>query len=98
MHTDDCLNLRPLPVAAAVLLLLGGCAATTTPRLDAQLGERTRQLGAQQLIDPAAPTRHAGAMPRTDGRTLRDGVERHGEGWRSPPPSNVINIGVGGSR
>ncbi|HSI58041.1 MAG TPA: hypothetical protein VLA16_10810 [Ideonella sp.] len=83
---------------AACLLALGGCAATASPDWDARFGDRLRVLQAQQLIDPAAPTRNAQASAPTDGRTTREAMERHVESYRSPPPSNVINIGVGGSR
>ncbi|HEY9065129.1 MAG TPA: hypothetical protein VIO33_09110 [Burkholderiaceae bacterium] len=82
-------------VAAACLLALGGCAASASPAWDARFGESNRMLAAQQVLDPAAPTRNAQTVPRTDGRTAREAVNRHVESYRSPPPTNVINIGVG---
>ena len=83
-------------VAAAALVALGGCAATASPDYDSRFGDGARQLRAQQLIDPAAPQRHAQTSARTDGRTLREGMDRHGDTYRQPPPTNIINIGVGG--
>lgn len=80
---------------AACLLVLGGCAATTAPNWDAQFGDSARVLEAQQLIDPGAPARHAQTTPATDGRTMREAMDRHVESFRNPPPTNVINIGVG---
>lgn len=85
-----------LVAAATCLLALGGCAASASPDWDARFGDRARILNAQQLIEPGAPARNAQATPAADGRTVREAMERHTEGYRSPPPSNVINIGVGG--
>jgi hypothetical protein len=51
---------------------------------------------AQQLIDPQAPTRNGQILPATDGRNVRDAMDRHGESYRSPPPSTVTNISIGG--
>ena len=82
-------------VAAACLLALGGCAATASPEWDARFGDSNRMLRAQQTLDPGAPTRNAQMVPHTDGRTAREAVSRHVESYRSPPPTNVINIGVG---
>lgn len=82
---------------AACLFALGGCAATASPDWDASFGDRSRIMKTQQLIDPAAGERNAQASPRTDGRTAREATERHVESYRSPPPTNVINIGVGGA-
>lgn len=80
---------------AACLLVLGGCAATASPDWDAQFGDSVRVLKAQQLIDPEAPARHAQTQPSTDGRSVREAMERHVESFRAAPPTSVINIGVG---
>ena len=82
--------------AAACLLALGGCAATTSPEWDRQFGDSTRVINAQQLVEPGAPQRNAQSSPRTDGRTTRAAMDVHVETYRTPPPTNVINIGVGG--
>ena len=84
--------------AGACLLALGGCAATASPDWDATFGDRSRAMRAQQVIDPAAPARNAQATQPTDGRTIREASDRHVETYRNPPPTNVINIGVGGGR
>ncbi len=81
--------------AAAGLLALGGCAATASPDWDSRFGDSARVLRAQQVIDPAAPTRNAQATPSSDGRTVREASERQVETYRNPPPPSVINIGVG---
>ena len=89
-------------VAAAVCALtftaLAGCAATGSPGWDERFGDSLRTLKAQQLIDPNAPARNAQATPPTSGRTAREAAQRHVESYREPPPTNIINIGVGGGR
>jgi hypothetical protein len=82
--------------ALALGLALGGCAATASPEYDARFGDSARAIKAQQLIDPAAPQRHAQQTPRSDGRTVVEAGARHVDTYRRPPPANVINIGVGG--
>jgi hypothetical protein len=39
--------------AAACVLALGGCAATTSPEWDRQFGDSARVLNAQQLVETA---------------------------------------------
>ena len=84
--------------AAVCLLALGACAATASPDWDARFGDSVRILKAQQLIEPGAAQRNAQASPASDGRTASEAMVRHVESYRTPPPSNVINIGVGGGR
>ena len=79
---------------ATSLFALIGCAATS-PNWDANFGDSVRALKAQQLIDPQAPERNAQTTPPADGRTAREGINRHVETFRNPPPTNIINIGVG---
>lgn len=86
-------NLKIISLTSC-LLFLGGCAATS-PNWDSSFGDSVRTLKAQQLIDPQAPERNAQATPPTDGRTAREGMQRHVETFRNPPPTNIINIGVG---
>jgi hypothetical protein len=89
---------RGVCVCVVALLNLGGCAATASPEWDARFGDSNRALVAQQVIDPAAPTRNAQTSPRADGRSAREALERHAETYRNPPPTSVINIGVGAGR
>jgi hypothetical protein len=83
--------------AALSAATLGGCAATTSPDWDARFGDATRILQAGQLIAPDAPVRNAQQVPPTDGRSVIEAQQRMTESYRSPPPSNVIQIGVGGA-
>jgi len=91
-------TLNIIGAAACVVAALGGCAATASPEWDARFGDSARALKAQQLIDPAAPSRNAQTIRPTDGRSVREAGERYVETYRSPPPTTVINIGVGSGR
>lgn len=85
-------------IATTILaLLLGGCAASASPGWDDVFGDASRVLKAQQVIDPAAPTKNAQATPAADGRTVREAAERHVDSYRNPPAPTVMNIGVGGA-
>ena len=50
---------------------------------------------AQQVLDPGAPSRHAAKGGKVDGRLTREAGVRLVDSYQAPPPSNVINIGVG---
>jgi hypothetical protein len=88
---------RALAVAlAAGAALLQGCAIPASPDYDARFGSAWRTLQGQQVADPAAAQRHAKAKDSMDPRAAREARERYVESFASPPPTNVINIGVGG--
>ena len=99
MRTPKPLGRALLAVALLPLLpvVLGGCAATTSPDWDTRFGDSLRILQAGQLIAPDAPTRNGQTVPPTDGRSVSEAMHRQTESYRSPPTSNVIQIGVGGS-
>ena len=86
--------LRPA-AALAVALLAAGCAASGSPGYDSQFGDASRALRAQQTLDAEAARKTAGVTPATDGRTMREAVDRQLGSFKEPPPTNVINIGVG---
>jgi len=83
--------------AAGLVLLQSGCAATTSPNTDAQLGDSLRVMKAQQSIDPAAARRNGTAVTTTEGRLVRGAVDSLRESSKTPAPSTVINVGGGGS-
>lgn len=79
----------------ATALGLVGCAATSTPNVDAAFGQAVMAARAQQTINPDA-ARNPGAATGLDGRAAREAMERYHESFKAPPPSfNVINIGGG---
>lgn len=77
------------------LVKLAGCAVSGSPDYDSRFGDAQRALMAQQLIDPDAPRRNAGVVAEGDGRTVLEAGLRHTESYKAPPPTNIINIGVG---
>ena len=79
---------------ALCLLALAGCSVTGSPDWDARFGDRVKVLNAQQLVDPAATARNGQVNPPSEGRTVREAIERHVDGYRTPPQSSV----VGGAR
>jgi hypothetical protein len=90
--------MHTLKSSASPTCLVASAAApqTASPEWDARFGDSSRALKAQQLIDPAAPTRNA-QTSLADRRPDRSRGEAIGtsKAIRSPPPTNVINIGVG---
>jgi hypothetical protein len=87
---------RLAAASAAVLALLTAGCASTSPDYDSLFGDATRVLNAQQLIDPQAAQRNADAVPPTDGRTMREAMDRQVESYKKPPPTSVVNIGLSG--
>lgn len=76
-----------------VLVLLGGCATSTTPAYDLRFGDAVRESRQRMTLNP-----NAGANPDPiagmDGRSAREAVGRYQDSFKAPPPVvNVINIG-----
>jgi hypothetical protein len=85
-------------LALGTAALLHACALPGSPHYDSQFGSAWRTLQGQQVADPAAALRHAKALESMDPRAVREARERYVESFKSPPPTNVINIGVGGGQ
>ena len=79
---------------AVVCVLVAGCASSPNED-DRSYGMTTRALTAQQIRNPQAPLRNAAVTPATDGRTMREAMDRHVGSFKEPPPTTVVNIGVG---
>ncbi len=92
MKTAHC-----LPCAALLsLLLLAGCAATTTPVLDSHFGESVALLKAQQIMYPDA-YRNMDPVSGIDGKAGASAYQRYQKSFAAPEPQpNVFTIGVGG--
>lgn len=89
---------RAVSTTAACMVALGGC-APTTPAWESRFGDASRQLKAQQLVDPAAPRRNAAQQPPADGATVRENMVRYLESSQTPPAPTIINnIGTGTGR
>ena len=98
MSHPSCLPCRlTAGVAAAVGLLLSGC-ASTTPNYDERFGEAVRHNRQAQVIHPA-PAQGSAAAEGLDGQTARAAVQRYRDSFRAPPPViNVINLGSSASQ
>ena len=57
---------------------LSACA--TAPNWESRFGEATRQTFAQQVLDPAAPSRPA-APPRTDGKATSGAMKGYADSF-----------------
>lgn len=98
--TSDRQRTPPTTRLTATLLvaaLAGGCAGTSSPHYDSRFGDAGRALRAQQYIAADAPQRNADTLPPTDGRTMREAVDRQVDSFRKPPATQIINIGLGGA-
>ena len=83
--------------SALAVLATSGCALIEPDDRRQANGDAARGMLAQQVLDPAAPARHAGVVPPTNGRTTRETADRLVYSYKEPPaPANVITIGVGG--
>ena len=90
MKTAHCLP------CAALICLLAGCAATTTPVLDSHFGESVALLKAQQIMYPDA-YRNTDPVSGMDGKSGVSAYQRYQKSFSAPEPqTNVFAIGVGG--
>jgi type IV pilus biogenesis protein CpaD/CtpE len=77
--------------------LLAGCAATSTPNLDAKFGQSMNTLKAQQIINPDA-SRNTDPVAGIDGQAANAIIDRYHKGYEAPAPALTGTIGssVGG--
>jgi uncharacterized lipoprotein len=80
---------------ALAVILLAGCASSSTPQYDSRFGNAVRAARMAQTLNPTAGT--TPAQPTgLDGRTAHEAIGRYEDSFKSPPPVvNVINIGGG---
>ncbi|HEX6705497.1 MAG TPA: hypothetical protein VF169_12115 [Albitalea sp.] len=64
---------------APCALLLAAC-AEIAPNWEANFGQATRQAAAQQVIDPAAPSRNRGPM-RADGKAATGSMKAYADSY-----------------
>ena len=86
----------PCATLLSLLVLLAGCAATTTPVLDSHFGESVALLKSQQIMYPDA-YRNANPVSGIDGKAGVSAYQRYQKSFAAPEPQpNVFTIGVGG--
>lgn len=84
-------------IAIAGVIMLSGCAVSTTPKTDARMGEAFAVMKAQQTIDPEA-SRNTDPVTGLDGKAAKGALDNYRDSFRKPPAetANVLTIGVGG--
>lgn len=82
--------------ALLVVVMLSGCAATTTPATDARLGEAMTMLKAQQTMNPDA-SRNTDPVTGLDGKAAKGALDNYRDSFRKPPveAANLLTIGSG---
>jgi hypothetical protein len=90
-------RVRALPATVAFAALVALLSACTTVD-DLGHGLNTRELLASQHIDPAATARNGSRVTTTEGRTVRESVERQVDSFRAPPTSAVQGVGTVGGK
>ncbi len=81
--------------AASCAALLSAC-ASSTPVLDANFGNAVRQARAAQTLNPNASANHRDNLVLgIDGKAAAAAQERYQESFKSPPKTEVSNIGGG---
>jgi len=88
-------------VFALSALLLAAC-AEIAPNWEANFGHATRQAAAQQVLDPAAPSRNRAAM-RTDGKAASGSMKGYADSYgyavkEAKQPEIAIVPSQGGGR
>jgi hypothetical protein len=82
-----------LPILAAVLPLLAGCASSNTPNYDARFGDAVRNARQQMTLNPNAGT-NPDPVAGIDARAAHESMLLYQGTFKAPPPVvNVINIG-----
>lgn len=86
-------------LALAGVAALSGCAASTTPKTDARLGEALTVMRAQQTLNPDA-SRNTDPVTGLDGKAAKGALDNYRDSFRKPPTeaAGFLSIGVGGAR
>jgi hypothetical protein len=80
-------------LALALVALLAGCAASSTPNYDARFGQAVRDARTLMVLNPDAG-KSAGPVAGMDGKAAHEAMGRYYDSFKAPPPVvNVINIG-----
>ncbi len=82
-------------LSVSMLVLLGGCATSATPKYDAKFGEAVRQARALQTMNPEAG-RSTDPVAGIDGESGKNAIDRYQDSFKSPPKTfEILNIGGG---
>lgn len=81
-------------ILALAASLLGGCANSTTPRLDARFGDAVREVRALQTLNPEAGL-DPDPVSGLDGPAARHAIQRYQDSFKAPPTTFDV-LGIGG--
>jgi hypothetical protein len=82
-----------LLMVGAVAMGAAAC-ATSTPRLDANMGVAVREARAVQTLNPLASEQNRDPVLGIDGKAATEAQRRYVDSFKTPPETfNVINIG-----
>lgn len=81
--------------AFAAALALGGCAASTTPKTDARMGEAMLLMRAQQTLNPEA-SRNTEPVAGLDGKAAKGALDNYRDSFRQPPAEAATFLTIGG--
>jgi hypothetical protein len=80
-------------LSLTTLLLLAGCAISTTPEYDTRFGDAVRQARAAMTLNPNAGA-NTDPVAGMDGKSSQEALMLYQGSFKAPPPVvNVINIG-----
>ena len=82
-------------LAIAGVVALSGCAATTTPKTDARLGEAMTIMRAQQTLNPEA-SRNTDPVIGLDGKAAKGALDNYRDSFRQPPAEAASFLTIGG--
>lgn len=78
-----------------LVLMLSACASYEDPNWAEPGVRKTLQ---SQVMDPAAGARNGTRVGTTEGRNVREAIERHGEAFKAVPAAPALSVGtVGGN-
>jgi len=85
---------RAVLAALSLAAVLPGCASVD----DSAVGDSARALFVSQHIDPEAGNRNGSRVGPTEGRTVREAVDRQVDTFRTPATTGVTGVGTIGGK
>ena len=80
--------------AAALVMLVAGCASTPYPEKGLNFGYAVNSAKQAQVLYPQGAQRDPANVSGIDGRAAKESMDRYVESFKAPPPTvNVFNIG-----
>lgn len=81
-------------LAPALILLMAGCASTTTPHYEQRYGEAVRTAVAQQTINPDA-SKNTDPVAGLDGKAAEQTMNNYDKSFSKPEKNTTLSISLG---